>query len=339
MNHIIQIITLSLLIIVQNSCTQNESQQQPLANDPVGAIWTKLSTNSPSMHSMNAMAYDTLNKKIINYGGRTGFPDFDNINDTWAFDYNSSTWTNLNPANSPPWRSNHSMIYDALRHKVLMFGGDDFIKAYNDLWEYDYNHNTWTKRTTINPPEARQMHGMVYIPNRDVVIIFGGRRSGGGALLADTWELNCKTSVWKKLNPEKIPPVSDHINMTYDRSVNKVILFTHSQTWAFDFETENWTRLIITNSPVSGHSNLVYSEHHKKSILFVGSNSSSDMFTWIFDYSENSWTNITSNNFPKISFYVHNIIEHDALVYLNDHNIFIQYGGCCSDQTLELKLN
>ena len=143
---------------------------------------------------------------------------------------------------------------------------------------------------------------------------------------------------FKKLNPEIIPPVSDHVNMTYDRLVNKVILFTHSQTWAFDLDTENWTKLFTTNPPDSDHTNLVYSEHHEKSILFGNSKSSSGMFTWSFDYSENSWTNITSNNFPKIDFYVHDIIEHDALVYLNDHNIFIQYGGCCSDQTLELNL-
>ena len=291
------------------------------------------------MHSMNAMAYDTLYKKIINYGGRTGFPDFDNVNETWAFDYKSCTWTNLKPTNSPPWRSSHSMVYDGLRHKVLMFGGNDFIQAYNDLWEYDYKQNTWTKRSTTNPPEGRQMHGMVYIPDRDVVIIFGGRRSDGGASFADTWEFNCKTSVWKRLNPEKIPPVSDHVNITYDRSVNKMILFTYSQTWAFDFDTKNWTRLITTNAPDNDHSNLVYSEHHEKSILFGTSNSSSGMFTWIFDYSENSWTNITSNDFPTIDFYVHDIIEHDAIVYLNDHNIFIQYGCCCSDQTLELNLS
>jgi len=231
------------------------------------------------------------------------------------------------------------MVYDAFRHKVLMFGGDDFIRAFNDLWEYDYNQNTWTKLITVNPPEARLMHGMVYIPDRDAVIIFGGRRSNGGAAFADTWEFNCKTSVWKKLNSDITPPVSDHVNMTYDRSVNKLILFTQSQTWAFDFDTENWTRLNISNAPDSDHTNLVYSDSHEKSILFGTSTSSNSMFTWIFDYSENSWTNITSNNFPKIDFYVHDIIEHDAMVYLNDRNIFIQYGGCCSDQTLELNLD
>jgi len=93
MMHIIQKITIPLLSILLFSCAlpQDVGQNQPSDNDPDVATWTKLSTNSPSMHSMNAMAYDTLYKKIINYGGRTGFPDFYDINETWAFDYNSST--------------------------------------------------------------------------------------------------------------------------------------------------------------------------------------------------------------------------------------------------------
>lgn len=340
MNNMIRKITPALLMIVHFSCTspQDAGQDQPTANNPDVAAWTRLTTNSPRMHAENAMAYDTLYKKIIIYGGRTGFPDFDDVKETWAFDYNSSTWTNLNPTQSPPWRTSHTMVYDALRHKVLLFGGNDFVRAYNDLWEYDYSQNRWTKFSTTTPPEARQMHGMVYIPGRDVVLIFGGRRSDGGASFADTWEFNGETNVWKKLNPVNIPPVSDHVNMTYDRSVNKVILYSHSQTWAFDLVTENWTRLMTANAPDNDHSNLVYSEHHEKSILFGNANGSNDMITWIFDYAENSWTNITSNSFPKINFYVHDIIEHDALVYLNDQHVFIQYGGCCSDQTLELNL-
>ena len=338
MNYIIQKVTLALLMIVQFSCAQNANQPEPSANPNI-AIWRQLSTNSPAMRANNAMAYDTLHKKIINYGGRSGFPDFDNINETWAFDYNSKTWTNLKPANSPPWRTSHSAVYDELRHKVLMFGGGDFTKVFNDLWEFDYSQNTWTERSTNTPPEARQMNGMVYIPDRDVVIIFGGRRLNGGASFADTWEFNCETSVWRKLNSEINPPVSDHVNMTYDKSVKKIILFTNAQTWAFDLNTESWAKLIIANQPDNDHSNLVYSDHHEKSILFGNSNNSGNMITWIFDYSENSWTDITPDNFPTINFYNFEIIEHDALVYLNDHNIFIQYGGCCSDQTLELNLS
>jgi len=226
------------------------------------------------------------------------------------------------------------MVYDPVRHKVLMFGGNDFRRAFSDLWEYDYAENNWTKLAIANPPEARQMHGMVYIPGKDVVIVFGGRRSNGGASFADTWELNCKTRTWKKLNPRNIPPVSDHVNITYDASEKKVILFSSPETWAYDFETNNWTNLKPAKSPVSGHSNLVYDPNRKKSVLFAYVRGTpAGMQTWTFDYSENKWANITPRTTPDSH------LEHDDMVYINDKDVFIQYGGCCSGKTLELKLD
>ena len=68
MNNIIPMITLSLLMIVQFSCDRNVSQQQQSTNNQNVYICTRLSTNSPSMRVSNAMAYDTLHKKIIKIG-------------------------------------------------------------------------------------------------------------------------------------------------------------------------------------------------------------------------------------------------------------------------------
>ena len=270
------------------------------------------------------MAYDSNHKKIIAYGGRTGFLDFENVNETWSFDYESKTWKNLQPANSPPWRSSHAMVYDPVRRKVLMFGGSDFKRAFNDLWEYDFGENKWTAVAAADPPEPRLMHGMAYILNQDVVIVFGGRRANGGASFADTWEFNFKTMIWKKLNTQNKPPVSDHVNLAYDTSEKKLFLFSNPETWAYDLESRNWENLNPKNSPDSGHSNLVYDPVRKKLVLFGDSKNSHRMFTWSFDYSENEWTNITPGRFPSIDFTRASVIEHDGMVYLDQHNVFIQ---------------
>lgn len=299
-----------------------------------GDIWTQLPTrNFPEIRSEYDMAYDTFHKKIIAYGGRTGFrSDFQNVNETWAFDYDAKLWTNLVPTSTPPWRSSHSMVYDRVGRRVLMFGGDDFTRAFNDLWQYDYGENEWADISSTYSPEARQMHGMVYVPDREVVVLFGGRKSDGGAFFNDTWELDCATNSWKKLDPENKPPVTDHVNITYDVSEKKVVLFTNPDTWAYDFDIENWTILDPSNPPDVDHSNFVYSPHSKKSVLLGSSSTSDSMFTWVFDYSDNAWTDITPPQMPG------DFIEHDAMVYLDDQNVFIQYGGCCTDKTLELDL-
>ncbi len=337
-----QKIALLSLVILNFSCnsSRDEGLQSPPVSDPGIAKWTHLSTNSPAMQGEYAMVYDTRHHEIIAYGGRTGFStDFQNIDETWAFDYQSRIWTNLEPIISPPWRANHTMVYDPLRHKALMFGGTNFNQVFNDIWEYDYDQNTWIELSPANSPEPRQMHGMVYIPNQDIIMMFGGRRNGGGASFNDSWKYSYTSNEWQEFFPSNSPPFQDHVNITYDTSSNKVILYagpvsgSRPKTWAYDFDSNSWTNLNPVHLPDSDHSSLVYDPFHEKSILLGNSPGSNDMLTWAFNYSENSWTNITPQSMPDV------YIEHAAMVYINDHNAFIQYGGCCSNKTLELILN
>ena len=125
---------LPLLMILH--CSPNFSQEkkseQPNVVEPVVATRTQLPTkNFPLMRTDYAMAYNTHHKKIVAYGGRTGFrSDFQNVNETWAFDYTKKTWVNLEPKNSPPWRSSHTIVYDPVRDNVIMFAGNDFTKVF-----------------------------------------------------------------------------------------------------------------------------------------------------------------------------------------------------------------
>ena len=334
------------LSFLMASCGFSQDRDvMPASVNESDATWTLLAVNSPSMRSGYAMAYDTSQQKIIAYGGRTGFPDFFDINETWAFDYKSGVWSNLKPANSPPWRAMHAMVYDPVENRTLMFGGSDFVNAFDDLWEYDFLQNTWLEITTDSSPAARQMHGMVYNPDRESVVMFGGRREGGGAFFQDGWELRSATNTWERLPTRSTPPVSDHVKLAYYQSIQKLILFSGpdayvlgngqvrpQSTWAYDFSDGNWSNLNPVNSPDGDHSTLVYDPHRDKLILLGNSRSSDGMFTWEYDFGTNEWTNITPDVFPDI------YIEHDAMVYIADHNAFIQYGGCCSDTTLRLTL-
>lgn len=78
------------------------------------------------------------------------------------------------------------MAYNPILQRTLMFGGNDFTRAFNDLWGYDFKENTWRELTPENLPEPRQMHGMVFDSTNLVMIMFGGRRSDGGAAFQDT---------------------------------------------------------------------------------------------------------------------------------------------------------
>ena len=51
-------------------------------------------------------------------------PDgFEILNDTWAYDYNSDTWTVLEPVEAPSPRDYSDMVYSDSLNQVILFGG------------------------------------------------------------------------------------------------------------------------------------------------------------------------------------------------------------------------
>jgi N-acetylneuraminic acid mutarotase len=104
-------------------------------------------------------------------------------NDLWAYDPAANNWALLTPSGTPPSaRSYHSMVWDGVNSRVIMFGGYD--GAYkNDLWAYDPAANNWALLTPSGtPPSARYAHSMVWDGQR--VIMFGGY---DGAYKNDLW--------------------------------------------------------------------------------------------------------------------------------------------------------
>ena len=74
----------------------------------------------------------------------------------------------------PPGRGYHAMAYDAVRQRVVLFGGSNTNTILNDTWEYD--GTTWTQRTPATSPSARGAHAMAYDAARDVTgQVFGTR--------------------------------------------------------------------------------------------------------------------------------------------------------------------
>ena len=220
------------------------------------------------------------------------------------------------------------MVYDSKRDKILMFGGNDYVRVFNDLWEFDYESNTWRVLDAENPPDPRQMHGLVYDAANDVVILYGGRRSDGGAYYNDTWAYNYETNSWRSLNPGQSPPMQDHVNLAYDVMHERTIFFggeaglgeAEIGTWAYDYKMNNWSELSIEISPTSDHSSFIYNPKMGNFLLFGNSTVGSSMETWIFDYASSSWTDMTSIPTPSYR-------EHFSMVFNGDKDAFLLVGG------------
>jgi len=86
--------------------------------------WTArtIAGTTPAARTGAAMAYDSIRKVFVLFGGRAG-SGYD-YQDTWEWDPTTGVWTNKTGAGTKPGaRSQHGMVFDSKAGKVLLYGG------------------------------------------------------------------------------------------------------------------------------------------------------------------------------------------------------------------------
>src|SRR5439155_1602023 len=122
----------------------------------------------PLARRLPAMAYDSDSDRVILFGGYGWGGNYD---DTWAYDFNTNNWPNLNPVSKLPTRLYHAMAYDSQSDRVILVGGyTQSGQPDYDIWAYDFNANTWTSMDPLDKPRARVYHSMAYDFQSDRVI-------------------------------------------------------------------------------------------------------------------------------------------------------------------------
>ena len=118
----------------------------------------------------------------------------------------------------PSARSDVAMVFDAVRGRVLLFGGAGSTPMlFNDTWEWDGEN--WTQYEDIGPA-PRSRHGMAYDSKRQRTVLFGG--SAGNANLNDTWEWDGDN--WTEV-ADTGPSTRGGHAMAYDSLRGRVVLF------------------------------------------------------------------------------------------------------------------
>jgi len=155
-----------------------------------GLGWTPFAAG-PRSRIWHAMAYDSKRKKTVLFGGydKTDAGDGADLADTWEWD--GAVWSQLSDT-GPSSRRRHAMVFDEVRSRVLLYGGQrdaktkvagvdtEFISQVElgDTWEWDGRH--WTQLSSSGPGQQVD-HGMAYDQKRKCVVLL---TAGGN----DTWE-------------------------------------------------------------------------------------------------------------------------------------------------------
>ena len=246
-----------------------------------GGAWQHLNPSGPKPvpRIMHSMIMDLADKELVIFGGR-----YDRyLNDVQALPLAAPQQWIPNPGQGDPpsARGGHAAVYDPVRGRMLVIGGDDGVKL-NDVWECaPPTAGTWQPLAPGDEAmPGRSQAAAVYDPVRDRVIVIGG---DAGALLNDVWSLNLSGDpTWAELHPIGTPPrprrshtaiydpVGDRVIVYggYDESLHRL-----GDVWALNLDGEpSWQLLTSRTVPPAGRAGhvAVYDPDGRRMIMYGG---------------------------------------------------------------------
>jgi len=186
-----------------------------------------------------ATTFDPANRNIVTFAGFTTSGRFD---DTWIFNVDSQTWSDVTNLSFPLLRCLTSQSFAPERREMIVYGGQSTGNL-DDIWTLNTDSNTWTNLTPVQKPIARHYPSNVYCGNGHVVI-FGGNSLNQGntnGALDDLWTFSLDSQSWDTLPQGSIKP-SPRFGHTYIYipSQDKMIIFggqglssMNSETWVY----------------------------------------------------------------------------------------------------------
>lgn len=162
-----------------------------------------------------------------------------------------------------------------------------------------------TALPTVMPelnPSPRGYVSMAYDSESKQVILFGGQTGDfrkSSNFSDETWAYDVVAQTWVNMKPAVSPQAGGAGSLAYDVESDRIILygntnvlFTSGDTWAYDFNSNTWTKM-KARGPL-GHLGLrlAYDLESDRIILFGGYSISRDEMyqdTWAYDFNSDSW--------------------------------------------------
>lgn len=212
--------------------------------------WTNLIPNgaagSPSGRHNATTVYDSVNNRMIMYGGCAG-GCYPLANDLWVLinangQGGTATWQQLSPIGAPPARAANTAVYDSSTNSMIIFGGQNGGGAcggYNDVWVLSNANGlsgtpTWNQLVpTGAAPLGDYYSSAAYDSTTNTMMLFGGSIFGtscSGNLSNETYVLSHAngaggTPAWTKLATNNKPTSRQQAAMVYNPGSNRITVF------------------------------------------------------------------------------------------------------------------
>ena len=269
-----------------DSLFRNDVHELTLGGAPTWNLLAPAGT-PPDVRDAHGLVYDPVRDRMLLFGGANvfGLTTLE-YNDVWALSLGATpTWTQLAPAGTKPaQRHGHTMIYDPVRDRLVVFGGRDVIGDRNDVWELSLSGTpTWTQLMPAGTlPTAREHAAAVYDPVNDRMIVFGGF-DGKPTWNGQVWELTFSPLAWNLLLPAGTGPTArDRHAAIYDPVNHRMIVFGGrdgsghwtNDVWSLALDgTPVWTNITPagTSPPARWGHFAVYDSQNRQLVTLGGS--------------------------------------------------------------------
>ena len=280
--------------------------------------WSMLDTrNNPDPRFNSMLVYIPDRHQLFLYGG---FSSADRIADTWVYDFESNTWTELHPNTQPSPRSDSSIAYDPVNDVVVLFSGYLLNDTHlQDTWIYSFKMENWIKRTPDNPPLGQYGNYMVYVESTGQLLMYPGHWSviSNGETVnhgfgGNLWEYDVVDDSWIEHSSNVSPPGRYWGSLVYDSTEDRLILFgghgavNYDDTWTYSVADGVWENVEQSIKPSRRNSiGAVYDPDNHVVVLFggLGDDRQSLEDTWILDCETLTWhqpeTSTTIENVPE----------------------------------------
>lgn len=216
-----------------------------------------------------AMAFDQKRQVAVLFSG-VPEPEAGLIQDTWLWD--GQGWHEPHPPLSPPPREGGSMVYDAARGVVLLFGGLGELAPRTAMGDSVYLNDTWTwdgkawteQHPPVSPPPGLRL-SMAYDAAQQEVFLFD----------QGTWTWDGRS--WTEQHPAAGPSLGSRPVLGYDEARQQLVLFVAdwqentNQTWLWD--GASWRRVSDASLPedsiIDDGCRMVYDAQHQTLLLFA----------------------------------------------------------------------
>lgn len=299
----------------------------PQAPVPRAWRWSALPATAgpaPAPRTHGVAVWDPDARRLVVFGGRG---DQGLLNDTWAFDPATRTWTALATRGAlPDPRLGASAVYDAVARQMVMWAGQQGSRFFDDTWTLDLRTLEWRNVSPPVRPQARYGASAVFDGGERRLVQFAGFTSVFRRF-EDTQGFDLDTGGWEDMTPsEARPPARCLHTAGLDTTSRQMIVYGGQQNgplddvWSYDLGTRRWTELTPATRP-AGRMLAVSFVAEGRLFVFGGATRSGAVNeTWTFDPAMRTWSPLDAGAPPSPR-------QAPQAAYDAEGQRFVVYGG------------